>query len=182
MRSLRHTQRVYLRRWLSTGDALPAVQLRHASPGDLFTISESGRQIVVGVPAAFSPGCSNSHIPGYRNNIKEFQNAGIQNIHVISVNDAFVMNAWSKSFKAKSSEDVLSSSDDVDGYIKFLADHDGAWTRAADIGFDASKILGNYRSKRFAALIEAGKVKKLFIEPDNTGITVSSAENVLKEI
>ncbi len=55
--------------------------------------------------------------------------------------------------------------------IRFLADPAGEFTRAWDVEFDAAKILGNNRSKRYAILTEDGKVTKVSVEPDNTGIT-----------
>lgn len=164
------------RRFLSVGQSLPTVELRHTTPGDLFTIPSTGKQVVVGVPAAFSPGCSNSHIPGYLSQIAKFKEAGVEGIYVVSVNDVFVMNAWSTSFASESTRDVLHSGGEGEGYVKFLADHDGAWTRAAELEFDATKILGNPRSKRFAAIVQNGTVKSLFVESDGTGITVSKAE------
>ncbi len=66
--------------------------------------------------------------------------------------------------------------------IRFLADHDASWTKEAKMDFDASAILGNVRSKRFAAVIRDGKIQHVFEEPDNIGITVSSAESVLKQL
>lgn len=164
------------RRALSTNSSLPKAQLRHKTPGDLFTIPATGKQLIVGVPAAFSPGCSNSHIPGYLAKVSDFKKANVEGVYVISVNDVFAMNAWSASFSSESTKDVLSADGSQEAYIKFLADHDGSWTQEAETGFDASKILGNVRSKRFAAIVEDGKVIKTFIEPDNTGITISSAE------
>lgn len=164
------------RRALSTNSPLPKAQLRHKTPGDLFTIPATGRQLIVGVPAAFSPGCSNSHIPGYLAKVSDLKQANVEGVYVISVNDVFTMNAWSASFDKSSTNDVLSADGSQEDFIKFLADHDGSWTKEAETGFDASKILGSVRSKRFAAIIDNGKVSKVFIEPDNTGITISSAE------
>lgn len=164
------------KRALSTSSALPKAQLRHKTPGDLVTIPTNGKQLIVGVPAAFSPGCSNSHIPGYLESVSALKEAKVEGVYVISVNDVFTMNAWSASFSSDSTKDVLSADGNQESYIKFLADHDGSWTQEAETGFDASKILGGVRSKRFAAIIDDGKVSKIFVEPDNTGITVSSAE------
>ncbi|CCG83642.1 AhpC/TSA family protein [Taphrina deformans PYCC 5710] len=169
-------------RYLSSGQSLPTIELRLSTPGDKYSLPTKGKQILIGVPAAFSPGCSNSHIPGYLKKAQEFKKAGIDGINIISVNDAFVMKAWADSFSSESTQDVLSSSGGNDGFFKFLADHDGSWISAADVAFDASSILGGHRSKRFAAIIKDGIVQQAFFEPDNTGITVSAAENVLKRL
>ncbi len=68
------------------------------------------------------------------------------------------MKAWGKSL-------------DESKKIRFLADPSGEFTRAWDFEFDAAKFLGNNRSKRYAVLTENGKVTKVAVEPDNTGIT-----------
>jgi 2-Cys peroxiredoxin 5 len=66
--------------------------------------------------------------------------------------------------------------------VQFLADHDAAWTHAADLHFDASKILGSVRCKRFAAVLEGELVKDVFVEADGTGVTTSAAEHVIKKL
>lgn len=55
--------------------------------------------------------------------------------------------------------------------IRFLADPDCKFTKALDLDFDATPILGNHRSKRYALVIEDGKVKEAHVEPDNTGMS-----------
>lgn len=78
----------------------------------------------------------------------------------MSVNDAFVMKAWGKDLDA-----------DKKSGIRFLADPDASFTKAlGGVDFDATPILGNVRSKRYAIVTEDGKVKSVHIEPDNTGI------------
>ena len=72
----------------------------------------------------------------------------------------YSMKAWAKSIDEKKSSG-----------IRFLGDADGSFARAMDVEFDATGLLGNKRSKRFAALTEDGKITKIFVEPDNTGIT-----------
>lgn len=54
--------------------------------------------------------------------------------------------------------------------IRFLGDPSGSFTKQLDLTFDATAIFGQPRSKRYALLIEDGKVKKAHIEPDNTGV------------
>jgi 2-Cys peroxiredoxin 5 len=63
--------------------------------------------------------------------------------------------------------------------IRFLADASGAFTKALDLGFDASSIFGNERSKRYALIVENGKVTAVNVEPDSTGTDVTMAEKVL---
>lgn len=63
--------------------------------------------------------------------------------------------------------------------IRFLADPDARWAKALGVTFDASALLGNFRSKRYALTTEDGKFTKVAIEPDNIGINVSAVDNVL---
>lgn len=63
--------------------------------------------------------------------------------------------------------------------IRFLADPSGEFTKALDLTFDSKAIFGNDRSKRYAIIVEDGKVTKIAVEPDNTGTAVSLADKVL---
>jgi len=84
------------------------------------------------------------------------------------VNDAFVMKAWGKILDPSGSSD-----------IRFLGDPGVQFTKALDLSFDGASIFGGDRSKRYALVIEDGKVKEAHVEPDNTGLNVSAAEKVL---
>jgi len=155
------------RAFIKVGDAIPSIPLVETSPGNKVNLQEqiTGKALIIGVPAAFSPGCSNSHIPGYINHPK-LKEAG--DVFVIAVNDPFVTGAWAESLDPQKSSG-----------IRFLGDPTAKWTEALDLAFDGTAIFGGPRSKRYALLIEDGKVKEAFVEPDNTGISVSSAEKVL---
>lgn len=72
--------------------------------------------------------------------------------------------------------------DSAAGEFRFLADSDGSLTDALEMSFDSEKIFGNKRSKRYAMCVEHGTVKKVFVEPDNTGVKESAAEKVLAAI
>lgn len=78
------------------------------------------------------------------------------------------MNAWGKSLDA----------DKASG-IRFLGDPAGKFTRAFDLEFPAAPFLGTNRSKRYAMVVEDGKVKSIHIEPDNIGAEVSTADKIL---
>ncbi|ERF71263.1 hypothetical protein EPUS_05315 [Endocarpon pusillum Z07020] len=153
---------------VKAGDTIPEVTLVEDSPGNIVELHKeigTGNALIIGVPAAFSPSCSNSHVPGYINHPK-LKDAG--KVFVVSVNDPFVMKAWSESLDTNKSS-----------RIRFLADPSGAFTRALDTEFDSAKVFGQNRSKRYAITIESGRVKDVYIEPDNTGVSVSTAEKVL---
>ncbi|KAH8595250.1 Redoxin [Bisporella sp. PMI_857] len=156
------------RAFIKVGDKLPNLNvLVENSPGNKVDLSEftKGKALIIGVPAAFSPSCSESHIPGYIKH-KKLKDAG--NVFVVAVNDPFVTKAWGASL------DPAGSSG-----IRFLGDPTARFTEALDLAFDGSAIFGGPRSKRYALEIEDGKVKSLHVEPDNTGLNVSSAEKVL---
>jgi len=156
------------RAFIKVGDKLPNLDvLVENSPGNKVDLSEftKGKALIIGVPAAFSPSCSNSHVPGYINH-KKLKDAG--NVFVVAVNDPFVTKAWGASL------DPTGSSG-----IRFLGDPTAKFTEALDLAFDGTAIFGGPRSKRYALEVENGKVKSLHVEPDNTGLDVSAAEKVL---
>lgn len=153
---------------VKAGDSIPSIPLVEGAPDKTVDLAQelaSGNGIIIGVPAAFSPTCSDNHIPGFIRHPKA-KSAG--KIYVVSVNDAFVMNAWGKSLDADNSSG-----------IRFLGDPAGNFTRAMDLEFGAAPFLGTNRSKRYAAVVEDGKIKSVHVEPDNVGHSVSSAEKVL---
>jgi len=156
------------RAFIKVGDKLPNLDvLVENSPGNKVDLSEftKGKALIIGVPAAFSPSCSNSHVPGYISH-KKLKDAG--NVFVVAVNDPFVTKAWGASL------DPTGSSG-----IRFLGDPTAKFTEALDLAFDGTAIFGGPRSKRYALEVENGKVKSLHVEPDNTGLDVSAAEKVL---
>lgn len=63
--------------------------------------------------------------------------------------------------------------------VRFLGDPTGKFTEALDLSFDSTTIFGNHRSKRYALLVEDGKVKEAFVEPDNTGLSGKLPEGSL---
>jgi len=153
---------------VKVGDAVPDVELMESSPGNKVNLAnelKSGKGLIIGVPAAYSPACSSTHVPGYIASPK-LKDAG--KVFVVSVNDAFVMNAWGK---------ILDPSGKSG--IRFIADPSLKFTDALDLSFEAAAIFGGDRSKRYALVVEDGKVKKAFVEPDNTGVKESAVENVL---
>ncbi|KAI0189120.1 Redoxin [Xylaria flabelliformis] len=158
------------RAFVQVGDAVPDVELHEESPANKVSLAKEygsgiANGVIVGVPAAFSGSCSQKHVPSYINHPK-LADAG--QVFVVSVNDAFVMKAWG---------DQLDPTK-MSG-IRFLADPTGAFTKALDLGFDAIPVFGHTRAKRYALVIEDGKVKSVHVEPDNTGTDVSMAEKVL---
>lgn len=95
---------------ISVGDAIPDVELMENSPGNKLSIAKElkGKGLIIGVPAAFSPACSESHIPGYIN-FEGLKDAG--SVFVVSVNDPFVMKAWQASLDKDSKSGVSDVAD-----------------------------------------------------------------------
>ncbi|GME91372.1 peroxidase activity protein [[Candida] boidinii] len=161
---------------IKVGDKIPDVALYESNPTSevhLAATLPGQRAIILGVPGAFSSGCTLHHIPGYLKNYPDFVSKGYSKIIVVAVNDVFTMKAWKESLNLGNANQ--------DHFI-FLADPSGNFTKALDLEFDATKFFGNYRSKRYALAVVDGKVAAEFIEPDNTSVNISAAENVLKNI
>ncbi|KAK4892298.1 hypothetical protein LTR27_009132 [Elasticomyces elasticus] len=154
--------------FVKINDTIPDVELMENSPGNKVSIAKElkGKGVIIGVPAAFSPSCSESHIPGYINSSK-LKDAG--QVFVVSVNDAFVMGQWGKSLDPEGKSG-----------IRFLADPMGRFTKALELDFDGTAIFGQPRSKRYALVVDDGKVKSVHVEPDNTGVKESTADKVLE--
>ncbi|KAI8976051.1 thioredoxin-like protein [Pilobolus umbonatus] len=156
---------------IAEGDQIPNIEVQLKSPaetvktGDLF---KDKKAILFGVPGAFTPGCSQKHLPGYVREAETLKSKGFD-VYCVAVNDAFVMNEWGKAHK-------------VEGAVTLLADPKGDFAKAMELDFDASGALGNHRFQRFAAVLDHGKVKKLFVEPDKTGLNVSLVENIIKSL
>ncbi|GEQ70969.1 hypothetical protein JCM33374_g4650 [Metschnikowia sp. JCM 33374] len=161
-------------RYVAAGDKIPSVSLFEGSPGNEVNLAEeaaSGKAIIIGVPGAFSPACSASHVPGYLTHLHEFHDKGYTSLFVTGVNDAFVMKAWGEATNKQAAAGV-----------RFLADPKGEFAKKWDVLFDASKFFGNERSERYAVLVEDGTVTHAFVEPEKTAIDVSAAEAVLKHL
>ncbi|CCU75816.1 AhpC/TSA family protein [Blumeria hordei DH14] len=155
-RGFTHTATAFIR----VGEKIPNLDLLiEDSPGNKVNLCEvigNKKALIIGVPAAFSPSCSNSHIPAYIKHPK-LKNAG--HVFVVSVNDPFVTKAW-----ADQLDPTRTSS------IRFLGDPTARFTEAIEMSFDGSAIFGGQRSKRYALKIEDGKVSEVYCEPDNTGL------------
>jgi peroxiredoxin len=128
-----------------------------------------GKKVVLfSVPGAFTPTCSMKHLPGFVQNAAAIRNKGVDSIVCLSVNDAFVMDAWGKDQK-------------VGDAIVMAADGNGEFAKALGLDFDGSKYGMGLRSQRFALIAEDGVVKHLAIEAPGK-FEVSSAEAVLKAL
>ncbi|KAK7143624.1 hypothetical protein R3I93_014707 [Phoxinus phoxinus] len=160
---------------IKVGQHLPAVEVQEGDPGNTISMAkifEGKKGVLFGVPGAFTPGCSKTHLPGFIQMAGDLRARGVGEIACVSVNDVFVMTAWGKENGA-------------DGKVRMLADPTGAFTKAVDLFLSNDhllQVLGNVRSQRYVMLIEDGVIKKLNVEPDGTGLTCSLASSFLTEI
>lgn len=126
------------------------------------------RVILFALPGAFTPTCSTAHVPGYVARLKDFRQAGIDDIVCLSVNDPYVMEAWQRSEKAEG--------------VRFLADPYGEFTHAMGMSVDHRDASLGTRSWRYSMLVDDGKIEVMFIEPDVPGdpFEVSDADTLFK--
>lgn len=157
---------------IATGDHLPDVTLftnaadgpAPVTTGEIF----SGRKVVLfAVPGAFTPGCSNTHMPGFVVNADKLL-AKVDTVACVAVNDAFVMGAWQKDQNAEA--------------ITMLADGNADFTRAIGMDKDASAGGMGIRSLRYAMIVNDGVVEYLGVDTERGVIEASSADTVLSRL
>jgi len=156
---------------IKSGDKIPSVTLKQLGASGLQDQSTDsvfdGKKVVMfSVPGAFTPTCSAKHLPGFVQNLDKFKAQGIE-VACLSVNDPFVMKAWSDAQKA-------------DGII-MLADGNGNFTKALGLEMDGSGYGLGQRGQRFAIYAENGVVKEIAVEKAGA-FEVSSAEAMLKAV
>jgi peroxiredoxin len=132
-------------------------------------IFKSRKVVLFGVPGAFTPTCTASHLPGFRDAAESFKAKGIDEIAVTSVNDVFVMDAWAKQAGAE-------------GKIAFLADGNADFARALGLTLDLTERGLGIRSQRYSMLVENGVVRRLNVEAAPVQAETSSATALLAQI
>ncbi|KAL5974554.1 Peroxiredoxin-2E-1, chloroplastic [Asimina triloba] len=161
---------------VSVGDKLPESTFSYFdAAGELQTITVSDltaskKAILFAVPGAFTPTCSQKHLPGFVERAADLRAKGVDTIACVSVNDAFVMRAWKEDLK-------------IGDEVLLLSDGNGSFTRAIGVELDLSdKPVGlGVRSRRYAMLVEDGVVKVLNLE-EGGAFTNSSAEDMFKAL
>ncbi len=112
---------------------------------------EGQKAAVFGLPGAYTPVCSTSHLPGFVENFDKLKAAGFDEIACISVNDPFVIAAWGKEYGA-------------DGKARMLRDTDGAYTKALGLVADLGAFGLHGRSERYSMVVDNGFVQKIEVE------------------
>ena len=159
---------------IAVGDKLPEAKFKEKTaegPVEVTTeqLFKGKRVVLFAVPGAFTPTCTLNHLPGYLENRDTILARGVDDIAVIAVNDWHVMGAWAEHTGGF-------------GKIHFLADFDGAFTKAVGLDTDLSGGGLGVRSKRYSMLVEDGVVKSLNIEESPGQATVSAAAAMIEQL
>ena len=156
---------------IAVGDTIPDVTIRTMTasgptPIQTAEILGTGTTVLFGVPGAFTPTCSDFHLPSYILRNEELRAKGVDTIACLSVNDAFVMGAWGEQ-------------QGVGDSVMMLADGNGDFTRALGLEMDGSGFGLGTRSQRYAMILRDGVVEMISIETAGGSIEKSGAEAVL---
>lgn len=155
------------------GQRVPEVTFRVREGGEFkdLTSSEvfSGKKVVLfALPGAFTPTCSSSHLPRFDELAPVFFEHGVDDIVCLSVNDAFVMDAWARQQHARN--------------VRMLPDGNGDFSAGVNMLVDKSDLGFGKRSWRYAMVVNDGVIEKVFSEPDKPGdpYEQSDADTVLR--
>ncbi len=158
---------------INVGDKIPSVKLKTMTkdgPKDITTDELFGGKKVAlfALPGAFTPTCSAKHLPGFVQNADALKDKGVGAIACLSVNDAFVMDAWGKS-------------QNVGDKVVMLADGSADLTKALGLELDLTANGMGVRSKRYSMIVDNGVVKQINVEKPGA-FEVSNAETMLKQL
>lgn len=159
---------------VSVGDRLPETTFFILGPDgpEQRTTSDvfSGKTVVFfGVPGAFTPTCSNNHLPGFLEHYDAIMSKGVDEIAVVAVNDLFVMDAWADHTRGK-------------GKITFLSDGSAEFAKASGLDMDRTSIGQGIRLKRFSMIVEDGVIKSMEVEDIPSQATATGAARILEEL
>ena len=164
---------------IQIGDRIPNATLAQAtaegpkpvSTDDIF----AGKTVALfAVPGAFTPTCSARHLPGFKDHLADIQGKGVDTVACISVNDAFVMNAWGKSQNLNN--------------VKLIPDGSSEFTRKMGMLVHKDNLGFGMRSWRYAAIINDGQIEQWFEEEgysdncDSDPYGVSSPQNIMEKL
>jgi len=157
---------------VSVGDKVPAGTLAFLGDSGPETISTdelfNGKKVVLfAVPGAFTPTCSEAHLPGFVANHDKITAKGIDQVVCVSVNDPFVMGAWGKTQNAEA--------------LLMAADGSATWTRALGLELDLVERGLGVRSRRYSMIVDNGVVTHLNVD-EGPAMEVSSAEKILETL
>jgi len=158
---------------IKVGDKIPSAKLKTKTPDGMKDLTTDelfkGKKVVVfGLPGAFTPTCSAKHLPGYVEQAAAIKAKGVDTVACLSVNDAFVMDAWGKDQK-------------VGDKVLMLADGNAEFAKALGLEMDGTGYGMGTRVKRFSMLVQDGVVKQLNVEKPGA-FEVSDAATMMKQV
>jgi peroxiredoxin len=156
---------------IQVGDRLPAAKLRRLTADGIKDVSlgdiTKGKKVVLfAVPGAFTPTCSERHLPGFLEQAEALKAKGVEAVVCVAVNDPFVLNAWDKATN-------------IGGRVELLSDGNAEFTKAIGLELDGSGVGLGTRSKRYAMVVDDGVVKTLLVEDAPAQAEKSSAQAIL---
>jgi peroxiredoxin len=159
---------------IKVGDKIPSVTLKQVTaegPKEITTDEFFGGKKVAlfAVPGAFTPACSQRHLPGFVDKAADIKAKGVDAVVCVAVNDPFVLAAWGREQKAE-------------GKVLMLADGSGDFARALGLELDLTKAGLGKRSQRYSMLVDNGVVKTLNVEAQPGQVEGSSAESMLRAL
>ena len=159
---------------ISVGDKLPEATFKTMTDDGAKEIGTADifprkKVVLFAVPGAFTPTCSNNHLPGYLENRDAILARGVDTVAVVSVNDVHVMGAWARFTGGE-------------GKILYLADGSGEFAKVLGLDLDLSAGGMGLRSKRYSMIVEDGKVTALNIEDKPGQAVESSAAKLLEQL
>ena len=160
---------------IQVGDTFPESSLYLYNEGNMKkTITNlifANKKIVLfGMPGAFTPTCSNYHIPSIIDKIDNFKIKGINEVFCLVVNDIHVTKEWAEQTGA------------IESGLKFITDPDGKLVRKLKLSFNAPEIGFINRSKRFCIILNNLIVKNILIEEERGICDVTLGKNILRQI
>ncbi|MCZ6886388.1 MAG: peroxiredoxin [Alphaproteobacteria bacterium] len=155
---------------IAVGDKIPSVTVQRKTADGIDQVSTDdffpGRKVVLfAVPGAFTPTCSQKHLPGFVANADAIKAKGVDEIACVSVNDAFVMDAWG-------------AGHGTEGKVTMLADGSAKLAQALGLDLDLVERGLGTRSQRYAMVVDDGTVTLLNVE-DSGQFEASKAETIL---
>lgn len=159
---------------IEPGAPLPNATLKQMTPDgikdiELSTLMANRKIILFGLPGAYTPVCSTSHLPGYVEQAETLKAQGTAEIACISVNDPFVMSAWG-------------SQHGVEGKVLMLCDPEAAFTRSIGMELDLAHIGLGERSQRYSMVVEDGVVREINVEKSIFDHGSSAASSLLAKV
>ena len=158
---------------VKVGDRVPSVTLHYLGKEGMQSVSSDeffkGKKVALfALPGAYTRTCSSRHLPGYVQNAAALKQKGVDTIACLSVNDAFVMDAWGKEHGA-------------DDKVVMLGDGSCEFTKAMGLSVDRISAGMGMRSQRYSMIVDDGVIKELHVEPSGE-YGVSSAEAMLQRL